>query len=77
MANLAACWISAVRIATAASTSDLGFNVICISIRSSRVFRKASQSVHLLYRDGFGCGRMTRECKVINIGVRSEESSKH
>ena len=41
MANLAACWISAVRIATAVSMSDLDFSGICVSIRSYRVFRKA------------------------------------
>jgi len=77
VANLTACWISAVRIATVVSMSDLDFSDICVSIRSSRVFRKASQSVYLLYRDGFCCCRMTRVCKVINIGVRSDDSSKH
>ena len=39
VANLAACWISAVRIATAVSMSDLDFSGICLSIRSSRVCR--------------------------------------
>ena len=73
MANLTACWISAVRIATVVSMSDLDFSDICVSIRSSRVFRKASQSVYLLYRDGFCCCRMTRVCKVIKIGVWSDE----
>ena len=77
MANLAACWISAVRIATAVSMSDLDFSGICISIHSSRVFGKASQSVYLLYRDGFCCCRMTWVCKVIKIGVWSDENSKH
>ena len=77
VANLAACWISAVRIATAVSMSDLDFSGICVSIRSTRVFRKASQSVYLLCRDGFCCCRMTRVCKVIKIGVWSEESYKH
>ena len=40
VANLAACWISAVRIATAVSMSDLDFSGICVSIRSSRIFQK-------------------------------------
>jgi len=76
VANLAACWITAVRIATAVSMSDLDFSGICVSVRSSRVFRKASQSVYLLYRDGFCWCRMTLVCRVIKIGVRPDESPK-
>ena len=53
MASLAACWISTVRVSIASSMSELDFSGICVSIRCSRVSRKASQSVCLLYRDGF------------------------
>jgi len=77
VASLAACWISTVRVSIASSMSELDFSGICVSIRCSRVSRKASQSVCLLYRDGFCRFWMTCVYMFTIIGVWSDESSRH
>ena len=73
----AACWIPSVRVATVSSMSVLDFSGIFVSIRSSRISRKASQSVYLLYSDGLCCFLVICVCMVTITGVWSVESSKH
>ena len=53
MAYHAAYWIAFVRVATASSISTLVFSGIDKLIRLSIVSRKTSQSICLLYKDGF------------------------
>jgi hypothetical protein len=69
----AACWIPFVRVAFASSMWIVDFSGVCVSIRSSRITRKASQYVYLLCSDGFCYFVGIRVCMVT---VWSDESSR-
>ena len=71
VASQAACWIPLVRVATASSMLILDFVGIFMLIRSSRIARKASQSVDLLCSDGFCC---SPKCSVLNFNTNDGKS---